>query len=530
MEKDNAVEMNRQKLKVGLLLDSYSVPAWFYEMIGWIVKSDYAEISLVVMNNAEAPPKPSLIKRVWNRRGELSYFLYRKLEDKIYKPSPNAFELKDLTELVQPEEINVVPKCTKFSDRVSDEDVEQKKKQEVDVLLRMGFRILRGGILSAARYGIWSFHHGDNAVNRGGLILDKSYSCTDSLSLNRNLNNYYWKAATFIPRKLKELHQTGADIFFQEKGDVPPYFYYNRLYLKPKNGELLTRLTRLYGRKFRQKLANIFYFNQWILLFKFNKKEKISRSFFRFKRIIPPKDRFWADPFVIYKNERYYIFLEELLYKTNKGHISVIEMDEKGKYGEPQRVLERDYHLSYPFLIEDGGELYMIPETLENQSIELYRCTDFPLKWELEKVLIPGIDAVDATVLKKDGTYWLFANVKAHKGASTNDELCLFYADTLTSEWTPHPLNPIVSDVKTARPAGKIFEYEDKLYRPAQNCSKHYGYGMQICEIKTLTKEQYEEVNVQSIYPNWAKDLRSTHTLNADGKLTVIDALIRRRK
>jgi len=548
----------KKKIRVGLMLDSYLVPAWFYEMIEWIVGSNYAEVSLVVMNNAEALPKPSLAKRVWRKRNELLYFLYRKLEDKIYKPLPDAFAMKNLREIMHMDEIGVVPKCTKYSDRISDEDVERIKKQKIDVFVRLGFRILRGEILSAARYGIWSYHHGDNAVNRGGpaglwevlegweetgvvlqvisedldggLILDKSYSCTDSLSLNRNLKKHYWKAATFIPRKLKELHETGAEAFFKKRNDVAPYFYYNRLHKNPKNGELLARLFRLYGRKFRKKFADIFYFNQWILLFKLNKKTEMSRSFFRFKRIIPPKDRFWADPFVIYKNEKYYIFIEELLYKKNKGHISVMEMDEKGKYTRPQKVLERDYHLSYPFLIEDNGELYMIPETLKNHSIELYKCVDFPLKWQLSNVLIPDIDAVDATVLKKDGIYWLFANVKAHKGASVHDELCLFYADAIDAKWTGHPLNPIVSDVKTARPAGKIFEHGGKLYRPAQNCSKHYGYGMQICEIKTLTKEQYEEVNVQSIYPNWEKDILGTHTLNAEGKLTVIDALIRRRK
>jgi len=111
----------KKKIRVGLMLDSYLVPAWFYEMTEWIADSDYAEISLVVMNNAEAPPKPSLIKRVWQKRSELLYFLYEKWENKIYKPSPDAFATRDLREVVEVEEIGVIPKCTKFSDRVSDE-------------------------------------------------------------------------------------------------------------------------------------------------------------------------------------------------------------------------------------------------------------------------------------------------------------------------------------------------------------------------------------------------------------------------
>ncbi len=558
-EKDK-LKMNKQKLKIGLLLDDYHAAAWFYEIVRQIVESEYAEIQLVVMNQAPSEPRPPFYKRIWRNRGMIGHVLYRKFEDKVYRTSPNVFEQKDLSEMLDCETIKVIPKRTKFSDRFESEDIEAIKKHDIDIFLRMGFRILRGEILNLARYGIWSYHHGDNAVNRGGpaglwevlegwdetgvilqilsedldggLILEKSYSCTDSLSINRNLHNYYWKAATFIPRQLKTLYEMGETAYFEKikTENAAPYFYYNSLYRTPKNTQLLRKLMSLYAKKIKGKIGNIFYFNQWQLLFKLNKKSGISTSFFRFKRILPPKDRFWADPFIIYKNEKYYIFLEELLYKTNKGHIAVIEMDEKGKYTEPQTVLERDYHLSYPFLIEDTDELYMIPETMQNNNIELYKCVDFPLKWEFEQTLIADIAAVDATVLKKDDTYWLFANVKAHPAASMHDELCLFYADSLTGEWTAHPQNPIVSDVKTARPAGKIFKHKDKFYRPAQNCSKHYGYGMQICEIKTLTKEQYEETNVQSIYPNWAKDFLSTHTLNADGKLTVIDALIRRRK
>lgn len=173
----------------------------------------------------------------------------------------------------------------------------------------------------------------------------------------------------------------------------------------------------------------------------------------------------------------------------------------------------------------------MIPETAANNQIELYKCVDFPLKWELEKVLMKDVKAVDTTILLHDDTYWLFCNIRENEGSSTSNELFLFYSDTLlTDNWTSHPKNPIVSDVEIARPAGKIFKYNDHLIRPSQNCAKHYGHGMQLQLIQELSKENYMEVNLQSIYPNWSKDLVSTHTLNHEGNLTVIDALVRRRK
>ncbi|MEL7147810.1 MAG: hypothetical protein AAFO69_15665, partial [Bacteroidota bacterium] len=157
---------------------------------------------------------------------------------------------------------------------------------------------------------------------------------------------------------------------------------------------------------FKKKLRNKFYFNQWSLLFSLEGPHKIPFSFDQFKPIIPPNDRFWADPFVVFRDGCFFIFVEEFLYGSNKGVISVIALTEDGAYADSQVVLSKDYHLSYPFLFEEAGELYMIPETSHNDTIELYKCVDFPLKWELETVLIDHIKAVDSTLIKHEGKYW----------------------------------------------------------------------------------------------------------------------------
>ena len=183
-------------------------------------------------------------------------------------------------------------------------------------------------------------------------------------------------------------------------------------------------------------MRSLFYFDQWILLFKLEESETISTNLPCFKKILPPKDRFWADPHVIKKNETYYIFIEELIYAENKGFISVIEMDKKGNHKEPVKILETDYHLSFPFVFEDKGEFYMIPESKQNNNIQLFKCISFPYIWELEIVLIDNIKAVDTIVTHKNGKYWLFTNTIENEGASLYDELFLFSSDTLVSkEW-----------------------------------------------------------------------------------------------
>ncbi len=553
--------MSKEKLRIGLLLDSNIVPNWFYKMIEKILESEHSEIVLIISPNRASNTSTSRLKLLWKSRRTLLYLLYLKLEDRLFKVSPNAFETRNLSDLIDCPTLMVTPKETRFSDRIDKADLEKIADFKIDVLIRGGFKILRGGILKIAKYGVWSYHHGDNAINRGGpagawevlenwpktgvllqiltedldggIKLFESNSRTDYLSIKRNKNRYYWKALSFIPRKLEELHVLGEKKFFEKIDDLNemPLFYSNRLYKMPTNAQLLKNIPGKFLHVLKTRLANIFYFNQWILLFKFEKENKMSKSFFRFKRMIPPKDRFWADPFILHRDGTYYIFLEEYEYKLGRGNISVIEMDDKGNYGSSKIVLDKEYHLSYPFIYEEDDELYMIPESSQNKSVELYKCTEFPLKWELVEVMFKDTMATDVTIFKQNDTYWLFAALRENEGAPSDDELYLYHSESLVGgNWVPHPMNPVVSDVEYARPAGNIFRYKGGLFRPAQNGSKGYGYGIQIREIKILNKTEYRETQVQSIHPSWDRDLISTHTLNSEGKLTIIDALIRQKR
>lgn len=551
----------RKKLKVGVLLDKYEIPAWSYVMLENISASSSAEIVLIVKNKSEKTIKENAFRRIISNHKSLLYSLFSKVESILFKVNPNAFELKDIRDFLTVDTIEVSPIKTKFRDKFKEEELKIIREYEVDIFIRMGFRILSGDILNIATYGVWSYHHGDNKVNRGmpagfwevmercpesgvvlqiltedlddGIILHKSFSLTDKYSPSRNRNNYYWKALSFLPSKIEELYKLGEEDFFKkvDENNSLPVFYSNRLYKSPTNKEMFFLGTKLLINYLTNKINSLFYFEQWILLFNLNSSNNISKSFFKFKKIIPPKDRFWADPHIIKKDGKYYIFIEELMYSTFKGHISLIVMDGEGRYTQPIKVIEKDYHMSYPFLIEDKGTLYMIPETAQNNTVELYKCTNFPLQWKLEKVLMNNITAVDSTVIFKDDRYWLFANIVKNKGASSMDELYLFSSDKLVSEnWIPHPQNPIVSDVKRARPAGSFFTYKNNLYRPSQNSSKRYGYGMKINQVIKLDELNYKEIVVDTILPNWDKDILSTHTFNYKDNLTVIDAQLKRRK
>ena len=551
-----------KKIKVGLLINDEMIPSWTYEMLRIIHESNHSEIVLIIKKNV-IEKKSNNSNEVKLKRFFKTFFwrVLKSYDNLLNNTSNNAFENKNIYNLLKIDTLNADVKETKFSDYITKESLIKIKKYNLDVLIRLGFRILRGEILKLPKFGVWSFHHGDNSINRGGPpgvwevilkipvtgatlqilnedldggnILSKTFSSTENYSFLRNKNKLYWKALYMIPRKLNELYTKGGKIFTQNlsENNNGLDFYNEKLFLKPDNKTSLKFLFNVFIQLIKIKIFNKFYFNQWILLYKISEKDGLSKSFFRFKRITPAKDRFWADPFILEQNDIYYIFFEELIFNENRGKISLIKMDKKGNYSKPLTVLEEKFHLSYPFVFKEKDSFYMIPETKEKNSINIYECVQFPYKWKHKKILIPNISAVDSTLLKHGDRFWIFCNVVNNNNYSNNDELYIYFSESLLdSSWTPHPMNPVVSDVRSARPAGKIFKYKNKIYRPSQDCSKRYGHSVKFNQIVKINENVYEEIVVDSILPNWSDEIVCSHTFNNSGRLTVIDAQIKRFK
>ena len=51
---------------------------------------------------------------------------------------------------------------------------------------------------------------------------------------------------------------------------------------------------------------------------------------------------------------------------------------------------------------------------------------------------------------------------------------------------------------------------------------------MRFNEIKILNENEYEEIEIGKVYPDWNKNIIATHTFNSAGNLTIIDGMIRR--
>jgi len=158
----------KKKLRIGILIDDYMIPSWAFKMIEIIKASDHSEFVLIVKKKTHIQKKESIFNKIRKRRKTIFFILFQKLDSKLFKNSYDAFELKDIRKTLKCPEIQVVTKQTKFSDIIQSDDIRKITQQNVDVFIRLGFRILRGEILKSSKYGIWSYHHGDNTVNRGG--------------------------------------------------------------------------------------------------------------------------------------------------------------------------------------------------------------------------------------------------------------------------------------------------------------------------------------------------------------------------
>lgn len=277
-------------------------------------------------------------------------------------------------------------------------------------------------------------------------------------------------------------------------------------------------------RKILNDLRSPYMHMQWRLLYSFEQSDVFSLDLKSFKELKPPSDKFWADPFVIKENSRFYLFFEEFDRKENIGYIVSSELNSKGSISKPEIILKKDYHLSYPSIFKHDEYYYMVPESYQNKTISLYKGVNFPNEWEFECNLIENIEASDSSLFFYNNIWYLFTTQRSKLTDDYSDwnELHIYYSDRLEGRWMPHLLNPIYTGLENSRMAGSIFERDCKLYRPAQDNRKRYGHGIIINRIEELTPASFKEIKAVEYYP-LNKWMHGCHHIDAVEGLTVID-------
>jgi hypothetical protein len=484
------------------------------------------------------------------------FALYERVDARLYGRPDDAFASRDVSGLVAGvRSLDVVPLRPKpFEHRFDDATIAALRAEDLDVVLRLGFGIIRGEILDVARAGVWSFHHGDPDHYRGGpagfwemhrrdpvtgtvlqrlteeldggAVLARSFAATDRSSLRRGRSSAYLKSTAFVERRLRDLYEHGPEGLDGE----PPASHGVPIARAPRNGAMVGFLARIWGGIVLRAMRRRFSRDTWFVAFRRCRSPggpPVEPG--GFTELQPPPGHFFADPFLLEHDERAWLFYEDYDWSLGRAGIAAVEVLGDGRASAPRRVLDRPYHLSYPFVIEVDGEVLLIPESAAAGRVEAFRAVELPDRWEPAFVLLDGVEAYDPTLLHHGGRWWLFVTCPV-PGASPDDDLHVYVADAVAGPWTPHPGNPVVSDVRCARPAGRIVERDGRLFRPGQDGSVRYGGAIEWREIVALTGTAYEERPVhrtdQAVLPR----NHATHTYDHSTAWEVLDGQRRVRR
>lgn len=530
-------------MRVGILVDSEKVPAWVNGVINEL--NNYGNVQLAIVIQVVSNPEPE----------NIPFKLFRKFDSLLLPGKPNLFEKVKLNLPVNATMMLV--KLVKKENRSSftPEDLALVNQNKPDLLLHFSRESLSGEILDLPKFGVWSLHYGNitsSGIAAPGFLewfhkelvtevsilrlrngpsgndcLKTTVTRTEYLSFSRNQTAVFSKGIDLLTKMLARL--ADSEIYPEPLAAQP--LYYKGIEDTPDLWSSLQASVKLLSRAFSKSFRKVFFIEQWVLFFSFGAQNFPHLNFKEFKALIPPKDRIWADPFVISKDGKHYLFIEELLRKTNKGHINCLVLNKAGEIEESRTIIETPYHLSYPYIFQHRDIWYMIPESADNKTVDLFECTEFPFEWKFKRSLLTDVEAFDSTLHFHEGGVWLFCTIKKSQGASTDDDLYLYHSqDLLTGAWQEHPNNPVVSNPSSARPAGRIFFHDKSLYRPSQICVPRYGYGLALNKIVELSDSRYEEEIVSRALPDWRKNLLSVHTLNFSESITVIDGQLKRLK
>lgn len=531
-------------IKIGFLLDSFTIKKWHYEILSFVKEHPKLKVEVFILReNVTA----------FSSNSSFIYRVSQALDRKFFSVKNDIFTNVDISNLQ--EEISIIRVSgveKKFSYRFTEEKTTEVEKLNLDVLIRFGFGILKGNILNTARYGVWSLHHGDNTINRGGppafwevvnkekvtgitlqklsedldggSVIKKSFIKTNTTSFYRNKNEAFWAGVELFNLALDELSR--GILRFEEREKILPFYSYP-LYKNPNNFTSIKILFNFWRRRFNETIIGKISVPQWYLLYKFRKDFSLETSIFRYKKLYPPKGYDWADPFVVKEGDSFYLFFEEVKIGSGNGHICLFEFDEKGNLinEKPISVINEEYHLSYPFIFKSDAQYYMLPEAADSNALWLYKCTEFPMKWKKYQKIFSNKQIYDATLFFHEGYWYIFGTEKLSQGGSRDQYLHIYFSKELNSEvWDPHPLNPLNTDVRGARPAGRILKKNDKLLRPTQIGAPKYGYGIRINEIMKLSPTEFIEEKRSEILPKWEDNLRAIHTFNFVEGFSVLDA------
>lgn len=193
-----------------------------------------------------------------------------------------------------------------------------------------------------------------------------------------------------------------------------------------------------------------------------------------------------ADPFALQVDGTWFLFFEMVTSHSPLAVIAAARSRNLVDWEQLGPVLSPGHHVSYPFVFEHDGEIFMMPESKKVRQVTIYRAVDFPHRWRAEKTILRG-RFFDASMVRHEDRYWLFVGWWSYW-------LQLFHAPHPLGPWTRHAWPFVRGHSRAAaRPGGRPILLDGKLIRFAQDNRSHYGHRLRAWHVKTMTPLWYAE-------------------------------------
>jgi hypothetical protein len=199
-----------------------------------------------------------------------------------------------------------------------------------------------------------------------------------------------------------------------------------------------------------------------------------------------------ADPFMVYEQGLWYLFFEVVHARTNQGDLAFchqrgrfeLELPAENYRRTPASLLSVRFQVAGGVLHDSRVERGTRGISLQSNEIPFGMDTG----WQDSE---QNRGRSDLFFVYRDSC-WLYLASLSRGG------LMLFFANDPRGPWTEHPQSPIIrGDMNTASPAGRVTEFEGKLYRYAMDCDPDYGNAVRVFEINELNTTGYRETEIR---------------------------------
>ncbi len=532
-------------MQFGIMCNSNELCAWQELVIQKLLAENHVQLKLVIFQNyRDNNPSTALQKTIPPCKSGFLWNLYNR-----YLVIGKSKALKKVVTSSLFKETSQISCDLIFGDdgfaRLEDRDIQKIEDSGLDFILNFTLELLQGKIIKSAKFGVWSFQFSDPEKYSGSpacfweifnqdlltracliklsedpsvsILLKEGYIKTHVV-YRENIDNIHFEVASWPTLVCRELRinptkNSESSVIAWGKDKLYP----------PGNSEMLLFLFIQFKLFIKKAYRKFFYTDYWNIGIVFSPIQEFLNSgaepvVLWFPNL--PKVRFMADPFGIYYQGKQYILYEDFRFDQGIGKTASVLL-QNNSFLENKIVIDENFHMSYPFVLEYEEDIYCIPETYQNNQVRLYKADEFPYKWKLEKVLIENYAGIDNTPYFHEGKWYLFST---NKNMGVHHNLNIHHADTIFGPWQEHPGNPVKTDIRSARPAGTLFKHNGSLFRPSMDYSEKVEGRIVINKILTLTADDFKEEMHNIVYPfknTFFSD--KVHTISEMGPFTLVD-------